>query len=264
MRTERDLYSLSRRRPDKLPYRASVLSIASLHTETLNIWSHLLGALWFSTSIVRFAIVHQGPLTRDAVGVSLYLVATALCFASSTLYHVFADHVHAWFWLRIDHVGIVCAIWATSVSFTLASLECRQGERWTYTALVTAAAGLSLFLLARIQEHDARSRKDRLSAHVAFGAVAAIPGLRCWYLHAQGQRVELLEEFWSLVIGNGVGGGIYATHLLDKAIGRDLGLPDISHHVMHIIAVAGAWMYQQGLLAVYEARIAANRPWLCL
>jgi adiponectin receptor len=40
----------------------------------------------------------------------LYLAATALCFASSTLYHVFADHFHACFWLRIDHVGIVCAI----------------------------------------------------------------------------------------------------------------------------------------------------------
>jgi hypothetical protein len=89
---------------------------------------------------------------------------------------------------------------------------------------------------------------------MAFGAVAAMPGLRCWYLHAQGQRVELLEEFWSLVIMNGFGGSIYATHLLDKAICMDLGLLDISHHVMHVTAVAGAWMYQQGLLAIYETR----------
>jgi adiponectin receptor len=71
------------------------------------------------------------------------------------------------------------------------------------------------------------------------------PLLRC--LHAQGQRIELLEEFWSLVIMNGFGGSIYATHLLDKAIGKDLRLPDISHHVMHVTAVAGAWTYQQEL-----------------
>jgi adiponectin receptor len=255
---------LSGRRPDALTYRASLLSIASLHSETLNIWSHLLGALWFGASIVRFAAAHQGPLTSDAVGALLYLAATTLCFASSTLYHVFADHVHAWLWLRIDHMGIVCAIWATSVSFVLVSLECRQDERRAYTAFVTAVAVLSLLRLARVQEHNARSRTDRLYAHVTFGAVAAIPGLRCWYRHAQGQRVELLEEFWSLVIGNSVGGGIYATHLLDKTIGRDLGLPDISHHTMHIIAVAGAWRYEQGLLAIYEARKATSSPWSCV
>ncbi|KAJ4332566.1 hypothetical protein N0V95_009633 [Ascochyta clinopodiicola] len=264
MRVGRDPHSLSRRRPYASSYRASVVSIASLHTETVNIWSHLLGAIWFGASIVRFAAVRKGPLTRDAVGVSLYLTATALCFASSTLYHVFADHVHACIWLRIDHVGIVCATWAASVSFALASLDCRQGERWAYTALVTAAAALSLARLARVQEQHARCRRDRLSVHVAFGAVAAMPGLRCWYLHAQGQRVELLDEFWSLVIMNGFGSSIYATHLLDKAIGMDLGLPDISHHLMHVTAVAGAWTYQQGLLAVYEARTAAGRPGLCL
>ncbi len=264
MRTEKDPHSLSRRRPHTSSYTASIISIASLHTETLNIWSHLLGVIWFGASIVHFAVVHQAPLTRDGVAVSLYLAATALCFASSTLYHVFADHVHACFWLRIDHVGIVCVIWATSVSFTLVSLECRQGERWAYTALATAAAALSLARLARVREHHATCRKDRLGAHMAFGAVAAMPWLRCWYLHAQGQRVELLEEFRNLVIMNSFGGSIYATHLLDKAIGMDLGLPDISHHVMHVTAVAGAWTYQRGLLAVYEARMAANRPWSCL
>lgn len=260
MHTKRDSHGLSQRRPHALSYRASVLSITSLHTETLNIWSHLLGTLWFGASLVRFAVVRQSPLTRGAIGVPLYLAATALCFASSTLYHVFADHVHACYWLRIDHVGIVCAIWATSVSFTLASLECRQGERWAYTALVTAAAVLSLARLASVQEHQATCRKDRISAHAAFGAVAAMPGLRCWYLHAQGQRVELLEEFWSLVIVNGFGASIYATHLLDKAIGMDLGLPDVSHHVMHVAAVAGAWVYQQGLLVVHETHIAADKP----
>lgn len=240
-----------------------MFSIASLHTETLNIWSHLLGTIWVGASIVRFTIACTDPLTHDTVGVSMYLAATALCFASSTLYHVFADHVHACFWLRLDHVGIVCAIWATSVSFVLAALECRQGERWAYTTLITAAAALSLTRLARVQEHHARCRRDRLSAHVAFGAVAAMPGLRCWYLHAQGQRVELLEEFWSLFILNGLGGSIYATRLLDKAAGIDLGLPDISHHVMHVTAVAGAWTYQQGLLAVYKARTAADAPGSC-
>lgn len=91
-----------------------------------------------------------------------------------------------------------------------------------------------------------------------------MPWLRCYYLHVQGQRVELLTEFLSLVIMNSFGGGIYATHVLDKAIGMDFGLPDISHHLMHVAVVFGALMYWPGLLAFYEARVAANGPRCCL
>lgn len=85
-----------------------------------------------------------------------------------------------------------------------------------------------------------------------------MPGLRCLYVHVHGQRVELLEAFWRLVILNGLGGGIYATHLLDKAMGMDMGLPDISHHLMHVTAVAAAWTYQQGLLEIHHTHGAVN------
>ena len=260
MGTARHSHSVSRRRPRSISYMTSLRSVTSLHAETVNIWSHLLGTIWFGASAVRFTVARTEPLTQDAVGILIYLAATTLCFASSTIYHVFADHVHACFWLHIDHLGIVCEIWAASVSFVLTTLECRRGEWWVCITIVTAAAALSFNRLARVQEHHVRSRKDRLSAHIAFGVVAAMPAMRCWYVHAEGeregQRAKLLEAFWSLVILNGLGGSVYATHLLDKAMGIDLGFPDISHHVMHITAVAGAWMYQEGLLAVFEARTA--------
>ena len=254
---------LSRRRLRTSSYKACVVSVASLHTETLNIWTHLLSAVWFGCSTVRFGAACTDPLTLDAAAVLVYLGATALCFASSTLYHVFADHAHAGIWLRIDHFGIVCAIWASSVSFVLFSFDCRRGEGWAYVAFVTAAAALCLARLWDMREYGTKGRTERLRAHMALGGLAAVPGLRCWHLHKQGQYVELLKEFWSLVAINGTGGVIYATHLLDKAIGMELGLPDTSHHVMHVMVVVGAWIYGQSLLAVVQAR-AAGVTGLCM
>ncbi|KAF2633132.1 hypothetical protein BU25DRAFT_327272, partial [Macroventuria anomochaeta] len=241
---------LSRRRLRTSSYKICIVSLAGLHTETLNIWTHLLGAVWFVCSTIRFAAACANPLARDAAAVLVYLGATALCFTSSTLYHVFADHVHADAWLRIDHFGIACVIWASSVSFVLFSFDCRRGEGWTYIALVTAAAALCLARLWDMQGYSTKGRLKRLSTHIAFGGLAAVPGLRCWHLHKQGQHVQLLKEFWSLVAINSTGGGIYATHLLDKAIGMELGLPDASHHVMHVMVFAGAWIYGRGLLAL--------------
>jgi hypothetical protein len=42
------------------------------------------------------------------------------------------------------------------------------------------------------------------------------------------------------------------SHLLDKVVWMDMGLPDMSHHVMHVLVVARAWMYAQEILSRYH------------
>ena len=42
---------------------------------------------------------------------------------------------------------------------------------------------------------------------------------------------------------NSLGGGIYATNLLDRVFRIRLNVPDASYHVMHIIVVFGVWIY---------------------
>jgi adiponectin receptor len=252
MRTDRNCHGLGQRRPCTTSYAASIASVVYLHTETLNIWSHLLGAVWFCSSAVRFATAGSGSPPSDAVAALLYLTATALCFASSTLYHTFADHAHADVWQLIDHVGIIGNIWASSVAFTLLSFPCQSVERWMFVALVSSAAALCLCRLLRIHPHDPCARQMRLCAHIALGALAALPALRTWLQRSQDKPTALLEKFAWLVLANSAGGGIYASHLLDKAVGMDWGLPDLSHHVMHVMVVAGALVYAQGISSRYH------------
>jgi adiponectin receptor len=51
---------------------------------------------------------------------------------------------------------------------------------------------------------------------------------------------------------NTLGGAIYATHLIDKAIGAKVGIPNASHNIMHVLVVTGALVYEQGLLSTYQ------------
>lgn len=259
MWTDPGCHSLGQRRRSTASYAASMASVKRLHTETLNIWSHLLGAVWFCSSAVRFAAASSGPTTPDAVAVLAYLTATTLCFTSSTLYHVFANHKHAGLWQLIDHVGIVGSIWASSVSFAVLSFECRSGESWTFVTLVSAAAALCLHRLLRIHSHDACARRMRLSTHIALGALATLPALWAWLQRSQGQLVGLLEDFTWLLLANSVGGAIYASNMLDKAVGMDVGLPDLSHHVMHVLVIVGASVYKQGILSLYRQRNGSDR-----
>ena len=187
----------SRRRSMSSSYAKSIRSVAGLHTETLNIWSHLLGTILFSFSAVKFAATSTTPLAQDAIVIYMYLVATALCFLCSMLYHVFADHVSANTWQCIDHLGIVVFIWASSISFIFLSIHDKKDRKWTGMLFVTAAAFLSLIRLWRTFP----LKSQRATVYIAFGSLATLPALHYWYCRTGVyHRVRLLTAFWSLVI----------------------------------------------------------------
>jgi adiponectin receptor len=198
---------------------------------------------------MRFAVTATSVFSPGAVAILAYLIANVFCFACSTLYHVFADHTEADFWLRLDYLGIVCAIWASSTSFVALSFSCRPGEQYVYMVLVTAAAALCSVRLLVNSQHSCLERRSRISTYAALGSLATFPAFRCWHL---GRDFGLLTDFGTLVIINTLGGVIYATHLFDKAIGMKLGVLGASHQIMHILAVAGALAYEQGLLLAYQ------------
>lgn len=246
--------SLGRRRIYTTSYRDAIVSIASTHTETVNIWSHLLAALWFATNAARFTGAVMCLSSSSTAAVLTYLVATAFCFAWSALYHIFADHTAADFWLRLDHIGIVCAIWASSVSFVELSPGWHSTERWRHILMVTAAATICCVCLSTASLYGNLKQSFRIRTHVIMGSVAAIPALRCWHLHRPGQCMGLLADFVTMIVINGSGGAIYATNFLDERIKKKLGVPGASHQVMHVLAVVGALVYERGLMLAYFQR----------
>jgi adiponectin receptor len=240
---------LSQRRIYTTSYLKSIISIVHLHSETINIWSHLFGTLWFCASATRFAGTAMSLFSPSTAAILAYLTANVFCFACSTLYHVFADHAKADFWLRLDHLGIVCAIWASSISFIALSFSCHSGEQYAYTIFVTAATALCTVRILGNSQHSCSERRSRICTYVALGSLATLPAFRCWHLS---RDFGLLTAFGTLVVINTLGGAIYATHILDKAIKMKLGVPGASHYTMHILAVVGALVYEQGLLLAYN------------
>ena len=167
--------SVSRRRIHTVSYRDAVFSIARAHTETINIWSHLFAALWFIIGAAEFAVTMMSLSSPTTAAVLALLAANAFCFTCSTLYHVFADHPSADSWLRFDHIGIVCAIWASSVSLVVLSPGSQSFERSGHILLVTAAATICCTCLSTDSLHGSSKRGLRIRTHVIMGSVAAVP-----------------------------------------------------------------------------------------
>lgn len=183
----------------------------------------------------------------------MYLVAATICFLFSTLYHIFSTHSLAGLWQLADHLGIVAYIWAASLSFVTFPFRFGKRRRDMWVFLITVGLILSTFRLGSMWYCGSGTSLARIIVHVTFGGLSALPALDFWYQpFGKGQDRGLFRSFLGLILINSLGGVFYATDLLDTPLGGYLSLADVSHGVMHIMTVYGAWTYQQGLMKAHH------------
>lgn len=102
-----------------------VASIFKCHSETLNIWTHLLALIFLLAFYGYLNQNNDGPLIpkHELYVLNLHSLMGALCFLFSTSFHVMECHspfVHEIF-CRLDHFGIAGLIWASKVAWIRSS-----------------------------------------------------------------------------------------------------------------------------------------------
>lgn len=109
-------------RPASNSYWRSAGSLAYLHNESVNIYSHLFGAL---IALLGGAVLYSAIKPRfeqatneDVVVFSCYFLGAIACLGMSATYHTIANHSEhvAKFGNRLDYIGIVFLIWGSFVS----------------------------------------------------------------------------------------------------------------------------------------------------
>jgi adiponectin receptor len=100
-------------RPPSHSYWKSIQSLTYAHNQTINVWSHLLGAIVFVLSAVVVYRIHvtrlQQATTFDLVLFGEFYFGLITCLISSSAFHTFGNHsdtIHHSFLLG-DLVGIV-------------------------------------------------------------------------------------------------------------------------------------------------------------
>lgn len=200
----------SRHRLVPKSYISVLGTLGHVHSETINIWSHLLAALFFSAETVRVGLTYDILLAERAVVVLMFHTAAVLCFTCSTLYHLFADHVHARSWQLLDHAGIISLIWASSFSFVAFA----GGEmRSMYASLLTGAAAVCILVLYLPSGGCFERATLRIVVHAAFGSSAVLIAFHYWYAY-NATDGPLARAFCTLVLFNGTGGAIYAAGVI--------------------------------------------------
>lgn len=125
-------YITSGYRPSSNSYAKSAASLGYLHNESVNIYTHLVGAtiallgsiFLYSSIKPRFELA----TTEDVIVFSCYFLGAIACLGMSATYHTIANHSHpvAVFGNKLDYMGIVFLIWGSFVS-SFESYECSGG-----------------------------------------------------------------------------------------------------------------------------------------
>jgi hypothetical protein len=104
-------FLLQKHRPPANSVRECLISIASIHSETVNIWTHLIGALCVAVTFALFLIDnHRQMDITDFISFSVFFIAAILCLTFSTLLHVFINYSPSVMVTvsKLDYMGKLC------------------------------------------------------------------------------------------------------------------------------------------------------------
>lgn len=141
-------YITSGYRPPTNSFRRSFHSLSYIHNETVNIWSHLLGALFSVTASLYFYNLlrprYAEATKADVAMFSCYFVGAGLCLGMSATYHTISNHSQHVNRVgnQLDYVGIVCLIWGSFVPSIFYGFAEHVVYRWIYWGMVSLASVL--------------------------------------------------------------------------------------------------------------------------
>ena len=253
-------YILTSYRPASFSVARSFWSIFRLHNETLNIWTHLLGALIYSLipldSYPEFKQQYTTASFGDIMMLGIFFSGVTVCFAFSTFHHAFLNHSkEVWqLGLQLDHLGIVLVMWSSMVPSNYFGFYCSPQLLYFYNTIATASAlGCAIFTM----KPHFRSPTYRVMRSVMFallGLSAFVPVIHGILLNGwevQNQRMAI-TYFLGLGLLNATGTVIYAARVPEKWYPKSFDVYGSSHQIMHVLVACGALSHAIGLLKAFD------------
>ncbi|KAK3072297.1 hypothetical protein LTR53_007073 [Teratosphaeriaceae sp. CCFEE 6253] len=263
-------------------YRQSFASLGSLHNETINIWTHLVGAvLAGATGVAMYTHIlpRYDMATREDVQVfACYFLGAFTCLGMSATFHAISNHseVVAKFGNRLDYMGIICLIWGSFIPSIYYGFSAEPRLIALYWTMITTigAATLAVVMLPKFRSPEWRPLRALM--FVAMGLSAVIPVIHGLQMYGAAQLEKQMGLSW--VVSQGVlyivGAAVYASRVPERWRPGAFDLYGSSHQIFHVLVLLAAaahlmgllkafdyeHSYRRGLMGAYQAANAFPRP----
>lgn len=254
-------YLKEHHRPPLNSWRACARSVFSLHTESGNIWTHLLGAVGFLALGVHF--FWSGTLELDWAGslaFGIYFAGAALCLSLSAVYHTFSCHSArvCELFCKMDYCGITILILGSFYPWLYFQFMCEPIKRIVYGLLVSASGMLTLRVSMSRKFGEARYRGLRASIFFGFALVCGILPSGHYGLQHGWDDLMYNTSFIYILLMVAIyvtGCCVYATRVPERFFPGHCDLAFQSHQIFHVLVLLGALAHYYGLWRLAALRV---------
>lgn len=238
-------FILTNYRP-RMSFVRLLMSAFSLHNETFNVWSHLLGSACMCSLLVWF--VRQQPDEHafpPKWPLVVYTISTIFLFTASWWAHLTGPLSRRYhnFVFKLDYLGIILT---TVYHFLPISFYMFVDESLTVRVmyiLVPSCMGIALTTLAVSNKFCNPSWVPiRALCFTVYGSSTIVPlihgSIKYWNDDRDFPRLGLMCLASDIVL-NGLGALLYGKRLPERKYPRTFDVIGNSHNIMHVLSVGG-------------------------
>lgn len=249
-------------RPASFSFLVSFQSLAYLHNETVNIYSHLLPSMLAVPAAFQLyralAPRYETASRADIVAFGCFFAGAAFCLGVSATYHTTVNHSPrvARIGNILDYVGIVGLIVGSFIPSVYYGFYCNPAlQRLYWTMICTIGLGCSCVSVIP-KFRTPRWRPFRAAMFVGMGLSAVFPVLHGLQLYGVEQMTRQIGLWWLLLQGflYILGAGIYAIRFPERLKPGKFDIVGSSHQIFHVLVDCAAVAHLTGLLKAFDYR----------
>ena len=255
-------YLLFGHRPELQSFKECFKSVFRIHTETVDIWTHLIGCVAFIFIAIHF---FTSPLCEDCdedvkplenLIFSIFFMGAISCLGLSTVYHIVACHSQQVcdLFSQLDYVGIAVQTVGSFVPLLYYGFYFDLPSQVGYISTV-CVLGVSA-IIATVLLTSPQYRPLRIASFVSLGCFGFIPLLHCICTRGWTQAADEMSLYRILLMAflYLIGTGLYGARIPERFAPGKFDILLHSHQIFHVCVVAAAYVHYKAIvdMAVYR------------
>ncbi|KAF2267975.1 HlyIII-domain-containing protein [Lojkania enalia] len=247
-------------RPQSNSYIKSAKSLGYIHNETVNIYSHFIGAI---LAIISSAILYhvlepryETATREDVLVFSCFFLGAAACLGMSATFHTISNHSQAVnsFGNVLDYLGIVFLIWGSFIPILYYGFQSEPHLIKRYWAMITTLAAGTALVCVHPKTRTPALRPFRALMFVFMGLSAVFPVFHGIQIYGIEQMRKTIGLDWVVLQGTLyiLGAGIYATRFPERLKPGKFDIWGSSHQIFHVLVVLAAASHLTGLIKAFD------------